>query len=228
MCMKIGVIGAAGRTGRFVMMEGARRGHEMTAFARNPAKLAGVEGVSRIIKGNAQSEADLTTFSMGQEAVIVILNPPSPFKPTTIQADAARYLTRAAEAGGAKRIVWTSSTGLSATRPQPLAAIVKPLLRHLYADLKEAEEILEASSLDWTLARSVGLTNKRGTGRIRLSFGAFQTPSGPYFFSRADLALALVELVTDARAHRALVSINPPRRQKRALATEAARGTSSR
>ena len=225
--MRIGVIGAAGKTGRFVMKEGARRGHEMTAFARDPAKLAGVEGVSHIFKGDAVHEADLATFSKGQDAVIVMLNPAKPFKPTTIQADAARYLTRAAERGGAKRIVWTSSTGLSATRPQPLAAIVKTLLRHLYADLKEAEGILEASNLDWTLARSVGLTNKPGTGRIRLSFGALQTPGGPYFFSRADLARALVELVTDSRAHRALVSINSSRRQKWALATKAARGTSS-
>jgi len=209
-------------------MEGARRGHEMTGFARDPAKLAGVEGVSHIFKGDATSEADVAAFSKGQDAVIVILNPAKPFKPTTIQADTATFLTRAAEEGGAKRIVWTSSTGLSATRPQPLAAIIKPLLRHLYADLKKAERTLQASDLDWTVARSVGLSNKPGKGRIRLSFGALQTPSGPYFFSRADLGLALVELVSDPRAHRALVSINPPRRQRRALSANAARGTGAR
>ena len=200
----------------------------MTAFARDPAKLAGIEGVSATFKGDATVEADLANFSKGQDAVIVILNPAKPFRPTTIQADAAKYLTRAAAKGGANRIVWTSSTGLSATRPQPLAAIVKPLLRHLYADLKRAEATLRESAVDYTLARSVGLSDKPGTGRVRFSFGALQTPSGPYFFSRADLGLALVELVDDPRAHRAVVSINRPRGRGRALPASAPRGATSR
>jgi len=192
----------------------------MTALARRPEVLAGAEGVARIIKGDARSEADLRNFAKGLDAIIVILNPPSITKPTTLQTEAATNLIRAIEAEGPKRIVWTSSTGLDATRPQPLAAIFERIARNFYVDLGRAERIVMASNADWTIARSVGLTNKPATGRIRYSFGARVTPSGPYFFSRADLATALVELVADPRAVRSMVSVSraPGRARRRAAA----------
>jgi len=195
----------------------------MTAFARRPEVLAGAEGVARIIKGDARSEADLRNFAKGLDAIIVILNPPSVTKPTTLQTEAATNLIRAIEAEGPKRIVWTSSTGLDATRPQPLAAIFERIARNFYVDLGRAERVVMGSNADWTIARSVGLTNKPPTGRIRYSFGARVTPSGPYFFSRADLATALVELVTDPRASRLIVSLSraPGRVHRRAAANAA-------
>jgi uncharacterized protein YbjT (DUF2867 family) len=198
----------------------------MTAFARRPEALEGARGASRIVKGDAQDEEGLRNFSRGQDAIIVILNPPNLSEPTTLQSEAATYLGRAAESGGAKRIVWTSSTGLDATRPQPIVPIAKWFLRHLYADLGRAERILMESGVDWTLARSVGLSNKPPSGRVRFSFGARQTPSGPYWFSRGDLAAALVELVTDPRASRAIVSINRERGHGRAHSSLVAHGTS--
>jgi biliverdin reductase / flavin reductase len=39
--MRITVFGATGRTGRYILAEGVRRDHQLTAFTRWPAALVG-------------------------------------------------------------------------------------------------------------------------------------------------------------------------------------------
>ncbi len=50
--MKLLVIGSTGRTGRHVVEQGIKRGHAITAFARSPQKLSGVQGLQGIIQGD--------------------------------------------------------------------------------------------------------------------------------------------------------------------------------
>jgi putative NADH-flavin reductase len=47
--MKITVIGSTGGNGRLVLDEAVRRGHEVTAFARQAPALAGVAGAAGTI-----------------------------------------------------------------------------------------------------------------------------------------------------------------------------------
>jgi uncharacterized protein YbjT (DUF2867 family) len=50
--MKLVVFGAAGRTGRHVVAHALRSGHEVTAFARNPARLHVVGLVAEAVSGD--------------------------------------------------------------------------------------------------------------------------------------------------------------------------------
>ena len=67
--MKIAVIGASGNAGARITAELARRGHAVTAIARNPEKIARLANVIPT-KGDASDEADLTQLLRGHDAAI--------------------------------------------------------------------------------------------------------------------------------------------------------------
>jgi putative NADH-flavin reductase len=67
--MKIAVIGASGNAGARITAELARRGHAVTAIARNPEKIAKLANVIPT-KGDASDEADLTRLLRGHDAAI--------------------------------------------------------------------------------------------------------------------------------------------------------------
>jgi uncharacterized protein len=67
--MKIAVIGASGNAGARITAELARRGHAVTAIARNPEKIARFANVIPT-RGDASDEADLTRLLRGHDAAI--------------------------------------------------------------------------------------------------------------------------------------------------------------
>ena len=54
--MKIAVVGASGNAGSRITAELARRGHAVTAIARNPDKIAALPSVTAV-KGDAHDQA---------------------------------------------------------------------------------------------------------------------------------------------------------------------------
>lgn len=73
--MKIALIGASGRTGRLVLGKAARRGHEVTAFVRDPERLGGLDAVAaRVVRGDATDCGALVNAVAGQDAVVVTVS----------------------------------------------------------------------------------------------------------------------------------------------------------
>ena len=68
--MKIAVIGASGNAGSRITAELARRGHAVTAIARNPEKIARLANVIPT-KGDASDEAGLTQLLRGHDVATV-------------------------------------------------------------------------------------------------------------------------------------------------------------
>ncbi len=67
--MKIAVIGASGNAGSRITAELARRGHAVTAIARNPEKIASEANVTPT-KGDLMDQAALTGLLAGHDAAI--------------------------------------------------------------------------------------------------------------------------------------------------------------
>jgi uncharacterized protein len=67
--MKIAVIGASGNAGSRISAELARRGHAVTAIARNPDKIATPANVTAV-KGDVLDQAGLTRLIAGHDAAI--------------------------------------------------------------------------------------------------------------------------------------------------------------
>ena len=67
--MKIAIAGASGRAGSRITGELARRGHTVTAIARNPEKIAALPGVTAK-KGDVDDQAGLAALWAGHDAAI--------------------------------------------------------------------------------------------------------------------------------------------------------------
>jgi putative NADH-flavin reductase len=67
--MKIAVTGASGNAGSRITAELARRGHRVTAIARNPEKIADVPNVTAV-QGDANDRAALAKLWAGHDAAI--------------------------------------------------------------------------------------------------------------------------------------------------------------
>ena len=75
--MKVLVIGATGQTGRHAVSQLLARGHEVTAFARNPSAVNERREHLRVAQGDARDPDSIDRAMAGQDAVIVTFGPRS-------------------------------------------------------------------------------------------------------------------------------------------------------
>src|SRR5690348_5145931 len=71
--MKIAVVGASGRAGSRIVAELSRRGHSVTAIARNPDKIASLPTVTAK-KGDAHDQAALAALLSGHDVAITSIH----------------------------------------------------------------------------------------------------------------------------------------------------------
>jgi putative NADH-flavin reductase len=200
--MKIAVFGSTGGNGRLVLADGIRRGHEMTAFARDAGALAGVVGLADVIEGDGRDRAAVEKAIAGQAAVIVTV---SGRGEADVAAGIARTVTAAMQFLGVPRLVAASAYGMVATRPYIVAGMVRRIFAKGFADQAAADRIVASSELDWTILRGTRLTRKPAHGPARRSTELFA--KGPYSLARAAFAAALVDLAQDRTAVRQTVNI---------------------
>jgi uncharacterized protein YbjT (DUF2867 family) len=216
--LKVVVIGANGRTGRAVLLTLLAAGHQVTAFARDLAKLPECKGFSAIA-GDAMNPADLAPAVAGQDAVVVCLgdsrNPIAllmGFKrntpPNVCEVGTANVIA-AMQAASVRRLIAVTAYGVGETRDR-LTPAFKLWFRALrlgeqLADKERQEQVVRASGLDWTLVQPVGLTDGARTDRWLAS------PSGDRrkrTISRVDLATFIVEVLTAGRHLREAVVLS--------------------
>jgi putative NADH-flavin reductase len=186
--MKLLVIGSTGRTGKHVVEQGLQRGHAITAFARRPEALAGCQGLSGIIQGDALNLADVRAAVQGQDGVISAVG----------SSGIARNLIIAMQEAGVRRLVMTSSRSVVATRPRIWVALAWLIFREAYVDLARAEGMIQMSGLDWSIVRAAMLTDKPFTGQVHIDFEPNAT-GGDWTLTRADYAMTLLDVVENSR-----------------------------
>lgn len=72
--MKLALIGASGFVGAAVLAEALRRGHAVTALARNPARVAAQPGLT-VAQADAQDAAQVAAAVEGHDLVVSAYNP---------------------------------------------------------------------------------------------------------------------------------------------------------
>jgi uncharacterized protein YbjT (DUF2867 family) len=155
--MKLFVIGATGRTGQEILHQALSHGHQVTAFVRSPEKITDKSERLTIRKGNSADENQLAEALKGHDAVVSVLGPTDPLKPSTLMHDSALATTRAMIKAGVKRLMILSA---AAHFPGFVNAIGRFILRNHMRDSHSMEEIVEQSGLDWTIARPPRLTQQ--------------------------------------------------------------------
>lgn len=191
--MKVLVLGAGGRTGRAVVQQAVAAGHQVTAFVHHAGDYRGPDGV-RVEEGDA-TDADLVAAAVaGQDAVIDTIGGKTPYRSdVTLEGDVAQAVVIAMQRHAVRRLLVTSSLGVGdsvANSTGVLRILLKTFLRGSTADKAAMEREVEASGLDWTIARPAVLKDDPATGGVRVFDPA--TGAKAHQITRVDLATWLV------------------------------------
>jgi putative NADH-flavin reductase len=204
--MRITVVGSTGRTGRLVLAEGLRRGHQLTAFTRRPETLPGSSGLTDVVSGDGRDPQAVRRAITSADAVIAIVSARSRKGPHHAAA-VSRVLTEAMTDLGVRRLVVTSAYPIVADKPRLPIALLRLLFADAYADVSTMEQIVSASDLDWTIVRLNRLTDRPARGGVRVSGGLFDKPSA---MSRSDVAATLLDVVDDDTTVKAAINTAGP------------------
>jgi putative NADH-flavin reductase len=197
--MKLIVFGSTGGTGRELLQQALEQGHEVTAYARNPAKVANIEHSRlQVVQGDVLKPAEVKEAISAQEAVLSTIGAGA--KRTRLREDGTKTLIEAMETAGVRRFISQSSLGVGESRSNlgifTRYIIVAIFLRHAFADHERQEAVIKQSSLDWTIVRPPHLTNGPRTGVYQHGFST--TVKGIQGkISRADVADFMLKQLRD-------------------------------
>ncbi|MFG2882211.1 NAD(P)-dependent oxidoreductase [Streptomyces sp. NPDC048297] len=210
--MKLTVFGATGGIGQELVRQGLAAGHEVTAVVRDPARFTVTATGDRldVVRSGLTDPQELRAAVTGRDAVLSALGARSR-KDAGVATRLTRTVLGAMEAEGIRRLLVVSAGPVG---PAPehdglldrgMRGLVSALLKDVYADLREMEAELAGSGTDWTSVRPPRLQNKPLTGHYRTVIDGFP-PSGR-FIARADVAHAMLSLITDEGAVRRGVGV---------------------
>lgn len=196
--MRVVVFGATGGTGREVVTQAMARGHQVTAFVRDPSTMAledetiPVANRLRIVTGDVFDYPAVNQAVKGQEAVICSLGSKSLAK-TTVRAQGTANIAKAMAEEQVARLLLVSAMGIGESWSD-LSFINKlffaTLLWSSRQDHEAQEAVVKGSGLDWTILRPSGLIDGQCTGDYALGENIEAESSR---IARADVAHAIIK-----------------------------------
>lgn len=206
--MKITVFGASGDVGRRVVAEALSRGHEVTAVARDAAKLEALPEGVRKCAADVAAPAVAARLTAGQDLAISALRPAEGREDTLVPLTravldgAADSDVRALIVGGAASLRMPGINGTTVlTAPGFLPESVVPIARACAAQ----HEVCRAEErADWAyLSPPAMLTPGDRTGRYRLGSDTLLVDRDRQSrISMEDLAVALLDEAETPRHRR--------------------------
>jgi putative NADH-flavin reductase len=158
-------------------------------------------------EGDATDAATVAAAVAGQDAVIDTIGGKTPYRSNvTLEGDTAKAVIAAMRRHAVRRLLVTSSVGAGesvANATAVLRILLRTFLRGSTKDKAAMERDVQASGLDWTIARPPVLNDDPATGAVRVFDPA--TGEKAHKIARADLAAWLVAQLDDsAYVHRAV------------------------
>ena len=203
--MKIALIGATGFVGSAVLTELLQRGHQVTALARNPAKIAAQPGLT-VVQASAQDAAQVQVAVQGQDAVVSAYNPgwtePDLYN---LFLQGSRTIVEGVRASGTRRLLVVGGAGSLFVAPGVQLVDTPEFPAEWKAGALAARDALNElrneSALDWTfLSPPILLQPGDRTGQYRLGTEApLMNGDQPGSISVADLAVAIVDELENPR-----------------------------
>lgn len=191
---KIALIGASGNAGSRILKELSDRGHQVTAIARSPEKIATLPGVTPV-KGDVFDKDGLAATLHGHDAVISSVH---------FSASNADTLIGAVQASGVKRyLVVGGAASLEVAPGQRL--FDQPDFPEAYKPeagkgLEFLNTLKSFDDLEWTfLSPSAEFDAGERTGKFRLGKEALLTNENGSSISFEDYAIALVDEIENPK-----------------------------
>lgn len=203
--MKIALVGGTGFVGSAVLEELLRRGHAVTALARNTGKYAAREGLS-VVEADALDATQVGKAVAGHDAVIDAYNPGwTEPQIHDLFLRGTEAILDGVQASGVKRVLVVGGAGSLYVAPG-LQLIDTPEFPAAYkqgalAAREALNRIRTRSALDWTfLSPPIGLAPGERTGAYRVGGDDVPMDGGqPAGISVADLAVAIVDEIESPR-----------------------------
>jgi putative NADH-flavin reductase len=206
--MKLVVFGASGGTGQKVVEQALAQGHQVTAFVRNASRLPLPHEQLRLFLGDALDPQAVAGAVAGQDAAVVALGSQDRNN-RSVRAEGTANVLWAMKQHGVTRLVVVSAGGVGDSyqaAPLILKAIIKTVLRHVYADHEQQEQHVRDTALDWIIVRPVQLIDGAPTGQVHPAVGSAHPPGRKV--ARADVAGFVLEQLADDRYLQKAVSIS--------------------
>ncbi|MGB3468060.1 MAG: NAD(P)-binding oxidoreductase [Cyclobacteriaceae bacterium] len=214
---KILLLGATGRTGRFIPDLAIDKGYEVNCLVRNPDKVKKQPGMT-VFTGDVKSLADLRNASEGCQAIINLLNisrksdfPWSPLRtPPDFLSEVMTKTILVAKEKAIDRIVSCSAWGVADSESEiPFWfrwLINVSNIKAAYKEHQAQEALIRRSGLCWTIIRPTGLTNGRKKQQILESFGGNPNPN--LMISRVSVAEYMINCLAEPKLFRNTVTIS--------------------
>ncbi|MEO7132711.1 MAG: NAD(P)-binding oxidoreductase [Vicinamibacterales bacterium] len=197
--MKLFVLGATGGTGRQIVTQALRAGHEVTVLARDRARVTAHHPHLTVVAGDTTAGAGAMTPAMhGHDAVISAIGRGMTFQSGRLIQRSVPGILSAMQASGVRRLVFTSALGVGATfADSPLLPKIffVTLLRKIYADKLIGDDLIRRSGMDWTIVQPAVLTDGPLTRKYRSA--EHLTLTGMPQISRADTAHFILDRIND-------------------------------
>lgn len=205
--MNILVLGATGKTGREFVRLALQNGHKVVALVRTPQKLTrlvtefgGEDGPLQVHSADITNREQLELYIKGVDAVVKLLGHGAK-TPAGFQAAVTKQLIPAMLNNSVSRLVTLTGTGVRFPQDSPhildkiLNTTLKVIMKARIADGREFCELIRQSSLDWTIVRTLLLTNSPATNNYVVSTNLSRGLTKP--ISRADVARFVLQLVQE-------------------------------
>ena len=207
--MKTLIFGASGATGHELVKQALAQGHHVTAFVRNPSKLKIQHANLNVVQGDVVNYEKVNEAVNGKDVVLSTLGASSAFKYDQAVVDGAGNIIKAMQANGVKRFIYMSFVGVKDSRGAAgfvIKHIAPKLLSTEIAGHQSREDMIKQSPLDWTIVRSVTLTNGKHTRQFRtgeeITSGGFTVT-----ISRADVADCMLRQLADDTSKRKIIRV---------------------
>ena len=186
--MKVALIGASGNGGSRLLAELSRRGHEVTAIARDPGKIALLPRV-KAQKGDVFDMPALVRLLKGHDAVISAVHFTASDPKLLIEAVKEAGVKRYFVVGGAGSLEVAPGVKLIDTPEFPAAYKVEAAKGGEFLELLRKEK-----ALDWTfLSPSALIAPGERTGKFRLGKDQLLTHDKGSNISWEDYSIAAVD-----------------------------------
>ncbi len=201
--MNVTVFGATGAIGSLTVAELLDRGHTVTAYARNEAKVPAVWGDRvRVVIGQMSDADAIDSAVAGADAVVSALGPSLDRKATGLPlVEGTRHILESMKRHGVTRYIAHATPAILDPHEKPtlvtrlIGFMPRTFMRRAYDEIVGMTDPVKASDLNWTIVSFIDpkVSPKQGNPRV----GFFGTDKLGFAVSRADIAAFTAEQVDE-------------------------------
>ncbi|HEY0052484.1 MAG TPA: NAD(P)H-binding protein [Caulobacteraceae bacterium] len=202
--MNVTVFGATGAIGSLTVAELLARGHTVTAYARNSAKVPATwRDQVRVVVGEMSDADAIDSAVAGADAVVSALGPSMDRKATGVPlVQGTANILAAMRRHGVKRYIGQATPAVLDPRekPTPVTRLIgfmpRTFMPRAYEEIRGMTGPVMSSDLNWTIVRFMAPKDTPKQDRVRAGF--FGTDKLGFAASRADIAAFTAAQVDDA------------------------------